>query len=110
MLMDLFVDSYYLPSALLKSEKYNDLSGSAKILYSVLLKKYIEAAQRGDRDRFGKVYITYSQKQMASDLHCSIRTIKRLMADLKEAGLIANVKQNSPGTNSSIFLNLLEAF
>lgn len=110
MLMDLFIDSYYLPSSLVSSEEYEKLSDSSKILYSILMKKYIEAAQTGNRDRSGKVFFKYPQRDMASDLQCSTRSIRRFISELKQAGLIDHIKKNSPGTNGSIYLNVVEVF
>lgn len=110
MLMDLFIDSYYLPSSLVSSEEYEKLSDSSKILYSILMKKYIEAAKTGNRDRSGKVFINYSQTDMASDLGCSTRSIRRYIYELKQAGLIDHIRKNAPGDNGSIFLNVVEAF
>ncbi|MGN0362963.1 MAG: replication initiator protein A [Bilifractor sp.] len=110
MLMDLLLDSYSLPSQLVKEDQYNCLTDSAKILYGILLQKYIEAARGGNRDRSGKVYINYSQRDMAADLHCSTRSIRRFISELKRAGLIDHIKKNAPGTNGSIYLNVVEAF
>lgn len=110
MLMDLLLDSYSLPSQLVTEDRYHCLTDSAKILYGILLQKYIESARGGKRDRSGKVYINYSQKDMASDLHCSTRNIRYLISELKQAGLIESIQKNSPGTNGSIYLNVIEAF
>ncbi|MDY5704404.1 MAG: replication initiator protein A [Lachnospiraceae bacterium] len=110
MLMDLFIDSYYLPSSLVSSEEYEKLSDSAKILYGILLQKYVNSVREGNCDRSGRVFVTYPQKDMASDLHCSSRNVRYLVSELKQAGLIESIKKNSPGTNGSIYLNVLEAF
>jgi len=45
-----------------------------------------------------------SQKTLAKELGCSVRHIKRLLAELKQHKLIATVRDNTHQTNSYVFL------
>lgn len=97
-----FYDDFYSIPADIVTSPY--LSDSAKILYSILLFKYIEARKSNQVDDDGRVFISYSQADMASDLHRSERTIRRLLNELANSGLIVIQSKHFPGENRKIYI------
>jgi transcription initiation factor IIE alpha subunit len=97
-----FYDDFYRIPADIVTNPY--ISDSAKILYAILLFKYVEARKNNQIDDNGRVFISYAQSDMACDLHKSDRTIRRLLNELTETGLIGIQTKHSPGENRQIYI------
>lgn len=64
------------------------MSGNAKTLYAILLDKYELSAKKGFTNAKGQIICKMKQSEMAEKLGCSVRTIQRILDELKLKSLI----------------------
>ena len=64
------------------------LSSTAIVLYSKLLNRANLSIANGRVDKHGRIYILYRQEDLAHELGKSISTVKPIMNELVEAGLV----------------------
>lgn len=64
------------------------MSGNAKTLYAILLDKYELSAKKGFKNAKGQIICKMKQSEMAEKLGCSVRTIQRILDELKLKSLI----------------------
>lgn len=97
-----------IPTFLMDDPMYNDISNDAKILYSLLLSRHrlSKINHQKDvsqwKDERG-IYIIFSRENMASMLHCSVRKVPSIIAELKLKGLIAE-KRMGQGKSNRIYI------
>jgi len=82
-----------LPLLLIKDRKFKDLSGDAKILYSLLLNRTGLSRKNNWADEKGNVYIIYTIKEIKADLNCYEQKAVKCKKELEEIGLIKTVRQ-----------------
>lgn len=92
---------YQIPKMLFVDERIKNISNTAKMAYSFLLDKTALSYKNGWKDRNGRIYVLFPQKELQQLLGCSIRTVKSALAELdinKGVGLIDRTKQgmNNP--------------
>ncbi len=75
------------------SQKFEDLSLSAMVLYCVLLDRQNMSENNGWKDKDGEVYLYYSTNNLSEFLRISATTVVKLMRQLEEVGLITREKQ-----------------
>ena len=83
---------FRIPKALIHNEEFRALSCDAKLLYGLLLDRMSLSERNGWRDALGRVYIFYTQKAISADLGCCQETVRKLMTELEQAGLIERRK------------------
>ena len=83
---------FRIPKALIHNEEFRSLSCDAKMLYGLLLDRMSLSERSGWRDALGRVYIFYTQKAISADLGCCQETVRKLMTELEQAGLIERRK------------------
>ncbi|MGH2275576.1 replication initiator protein A [Streptococcus uberis] len=103
---------YQFPQWLLK-EPYNVLSDKAKLIYMLLFDRRSLSVQNKWFDDSGKVYMYYTNEQLADVLKCSNKTIVKAKKELQEANLLQEVRQgvNKPNRlyiNGSVVSTLQE--
>jgi hypothetical protein len=76
-----------LPTMLIKDDTFRDLSGDAKILYSLLLNRTSLSMKNDWKDEQGHVYIIYTQEEIMSDLNCWKEKATSTMKNLKKSVL-----------------------
>lgn len=82
-----------LPTILFKDKKYRDLSIYAKVAYAFLRDRIQSSLGNMDFvDEDGDVFIVYYQTSLAEDMNISERTVRRVIGELKKAGLIDVVR------------------
>ena len=65
-----------------------DISGTAKVLYALLLNRATLSQKNAWADDAGRIYIIYPIDAMAGDLHKSRTTVKHALAELDGCGLL----------------------
>ena len=83
---------FRIPKALIHNEEFRSVSIDAKLLYGLLLDRMSLSERNGWRDALGRVYIFYTQKAISADLGCCQETVRKLMTELEQAGLIERRK------------------
>lgn len=84
---------FRLPKELILSERYEELSDKAILLYAVLRDRADLSLKNGWIDKDGYVYLIAPVKEMAQIFRISDVAIKNKFAELKEAGLIKSVRR-----------------
>lgn len=92
-----------LPRALLEL----DLSGTALLLYGLLLDRATLSQKNGWWDEAGWVYVRFPIPKLAAALGREVTAVKRRLAELERAGLIYRMVPKR-GEASQIFLSLPE--
>ena len=90
-----------LPKALLTA----DLSGTALLLYALLLDRGTLSAKNGYTGRGGQVYVVYPIQKLAAALGKGESVVKDRLKELEQAGLILRTHPER-GRASHIFLYL----
>ncbi|MED9966795.1 MAG: DUF6017 domain-containing protein [Blautia sp.] len=85
-----------MPKILFVSPVFAELSCEAKLLYGLLLDRMQLSVKNRWLDAEGKVYIYFSQEQIAGLMRCGVKKVRCLLKELddrKGIGLITRVRQ-----------------
>ena len=89
-----FLAFFKFPKPFIYDEKYKKLSNNAKLLYMLLFDRLELSLKNGWHDKDGNVFQYYTNEQLMIDLNCnSNNTIIKIKKELKDAGLITEVRQ-----------------
>ena len=89
-----FLAFFKFPKPFIYDEKYKKLSNNAKLLYMLLFDRLELSLKNGWYDKDGNVFQYYTNEQLMIDLNCnSNKTIIKIKKELKDAGLITEVRQ-----------------
>ena len=102
-----FLSFFKFPKPFIYDEKYKNLSNNAKMIYMLLFDRLELSLKNGWHDKEGNVFQYYTNEQLMIDLNCnSNKTIIKIKKELKDAGLMTEVRQvmNLP---NSIYLDAL---
>lgn len=89
-----FLAFFKFPKPFIYDEKYKRLSNNAKLLYMLLFDRLELSLKNGWHDKDGNVFQYYTNEQLMIDLNCnSNKTIIKIKKELKDAGLITEVRQ-----------------
>nr|DAF41384.1 MAG TPA: replication initiator protein [Bacteriophage sp.] len=89
-----FLSFFKFPKPFIYDEKYKSLSNNAKMLYMLLFDRLELSLKNGWHDKEGNVFQYYTNEQLMIDLNCnSNKTIIKIKKELKDAGLITEVRQ-----------------
>ena len=89
-----FLSFFKFPKPFIYDEKYKTLSNNAKMLYMLLFDRLELSLKNGWHDKEGNVFQYYTNEQLMIDLNCnSNNTIIKIKKDLKDAGLMTEVRQ-----------------
>lgn len=97
---------FRIPRALMKNERFHDLSTDAKLLYGLMLDRMSLSARNGWHDDAGRVYIYYTVKEVCENIGCGRNKSMHLLAELdtkKGIGLIERIRQGQ-GKPDRIFV------
>ena len=89
-----FLSFFKVPKPFIYDEKYKTLSNNAKMLYMLLFDRLELSLKNGWHDKEGNVFQYYTNEQLMIDLNCnSNKTIIKIKKELKDAGLMTEVRQ-----------------
>ncbi len=89
-----FLSFFKFPKPFIYDEKYKTLSNNAKMLYMLLFDRLELSLKNGWHDKEGEVFQYYTNEQLMIDLNCnSNKTIIKIKKELKDAGLMTEVRQ-----------------
>ena len=89
-----FLSFFKFPKPFIYDEKYKKLSNNAKLLYMLLFDRLELSLKNGWHDKEGNVFQYYTNEQLMIDLNCnSNKTIIKIKKELKDAGLMTEVRQ-----------------
>lgn len=89
-----FLSFFKFPKSFIYDEKYKTLSNNAKMLYMLLFDRLELSLKNGWHDKEGNVFQYYTNEQLMIDLNCnSNKTIIKIKKELKDAGLMTEVRQ-----------------
>lgn len=89
-----FLSFFKFPKPFIYDEKYKTLSNNAKMLYMLLFDRLELSLKNGWHDKEGHVFQYYTNEQLMIDLNCnSNKTIIKIKKELKDAGLMTEVRQ-----------------
>jgi len=84
---------YQVPKFLFKDERFKKLSSDAKILYGIMLDRMSLSVKNRWFDEYNRVYIYYTTANIMEDLGCAKEKCSKVVAELKEIGLIEKKRQ-----------------
>lgn len=87
---------YRIPRALIKDNRFKDLSSDAKLLYGLMLDRMAMSMKNGWLDSENRVYIIYTLENIMDDLNCGKDKGVKILAELdrtKGVGLIERKKR-----------------
>ena len=89
-----FLSFFKFPKPFIYDEKYKTLSNNAKMLYMLLFDRLELSLKNGWHDKEWNVFQYYTNEQLMIDLNCnSNKTIIKIKKELKDAGLMTEVRQ-----------------
>ena len=90
-----FLSFFKFPKPFIYDEKYKTLSNHAKLLYILLFGRLELSIKNGWHDRDGNVFQYYTNEQLMVDLNSSEKTIIKFKKELKDVGLLKEVRQGN---------------
>lgn len=90
-----FLSFFKFPKPFIYDEKYKSLSNHAKILYMLLFGRLELSIKNGWHDRDGNVFQYYTNEQLMVDLNSSEKTVIKFKKELKDVGLLKEVRQGN---------------
>lgn len=90
-----FLSFFKFPKPFIYDEKYKSLSNHAKLLYMLLFGRLELSIKNGWHDRDGNVFQYYKNEQLMVDLNSSEKTIIKFKKELKDVGLLKEVRQGN---------------
>ncbi|MCD7890123.1 MAG: DUF6017 domain-containing protein [Oscillospiraceae bacterium] len=85
---------FRMPKVLFTERCFDDLSVTAKVLYSLMLDRMTLSMRNGWFDEDGKAFIYYTLKYIQRDLRCANQKATKLLVELEAKGLI---ERKNPG-------------
>ena len=90
-----FLSFFKFPKPFIYDEKYKSLSNHAKLLYMLLFGRLELSIKNGWHDRDGNVFQYYTNEQLMVELNSSEKTIIKFKKELKDVGLLKEVRQGN---------------
>ena len=90
-----FLLFFKFPKPFIYDEKYKSLSNHAKLLYMLLFGRLELSIKNGWHDKDGNVFQYYTNEQLMVDLNSSEKTIIKFKKELKDVGLLKEVRQGN---------------
>ena len=90
-----FLAFFKFPKPFIYDEKYKKLSNNAKLMYMLLFGRLELSVKNGWHDRKGNVFQYYTNEQLMIDLNSSEKTIIKVKKELREAGLLEEIRQGN---------------
>ena len=75
---------YRVPKALVKADRFQKMSGDAKLLYAVLLDRMSLSIKNGWQDKHGNAYIICTIEEVMDSIHCARQKAVKLLDELEQ--------------------------
>lgn len=85
---------YRLPKVLITDSRFKNITNNAKLLYGLMLDRMSLSRKRGWLDEENRVYIKYSEVNIAEDLNINRKTSAGLLKELEAFGLVEMIKES----------------
>ena len=102
-----FLAFFKFPKPFIYDEKYKTLSNNAKLMYMLLFGRLELSIKNGWHDKEGNVFQYYTNEQLMVDLNSSEKTIIKFKKELKDVGLLEEVRQGNNLPNR-IYISAVE--
>ena len=99
---------FRIPRALVKGQRFRDLSTDSKLLYGLMLNRMGLSLQNDWLDTEGRAFIYFTLEEIQGTLSCGHNKAVRLMAELEQYALIERVKQGQ-GRPAKIYVKKIDA-
>ena len=99
---------FRIPRALVKDERFRDLSTDSKLLYGLMLDRMGLSLQNGWQDTEGRAFIYFTLEEIQATLACGHNKAVRLLAELEQYALIERAKQGQ-GKPAKIYVKKIPA-
>ena len=99
---------FRIPRALVKDERFRDLSTDSKLLYGLMLDRMGLSLQNGWQDAEGCAFIYFTLEEIQATLACGHNKAVHLLAELEQYALIERVKQGQ-GKPAKIYVKKIPA-
>lgn len=87
---------YQIPMTLITGQQYRKLNNNVRIIYGILLNRVqLSATNKQFIDDDGRIFIIYTQEEMATLLGISIKTVRAAYESLEQIGLLQRVEVQS---------------
>ncbi len=93
------VDCLQVPKMLFQVEEFNNLSNTAKILYSLFLDRLKFAVQNGWVDHNGDLFVIYPKSEMKKDLNTTRYGVDQAVQELVQVGKLVRIIPNNGKAN-----------
>ena len=90
-----FLAFFKFPKPFIYDEKYKNLSNNAKLMYMLLFGRLELSIKNGWHDKEGNVFQYYTNEQLMVGLNSSEKTIIKFKKELKDVGLLEEVRQGN---------------
>ena len=90
-----FLAFFKFPKPFIYDEKYKNLSNNAKLMYMLLFGRLELSIKNGWHDKEGNVFQYYTNEQLMVDLNSSEKTTIKFKKELKDVGLLEEVRQGN---------------
>ncbi len=90
-----FLAFFKFPKPFIYDDKYKTLSNNAKLMYMLLFGRLELSIKNGWYDKEGNVFQYYTNEQLMVDLNSSEKTIIKFKKELKDVGLLEEVRQGN---------------
>ena len=90
-----FLTFFKFPKPFIYDEKYKRLSNNAKLMYMLLFGRLELSVKNGWHDRKGNVFQYYTNEHLMIDLNSSEKTIIKVKKELREVGLLEEIRQGN---------------
>lgn len=90
-----FLAFFKFPKPFIYDDKYKNLSNNAKLMYMLLFGRLEISIKNGWHDKEGNVFQYYTNEQLMVDLNSSEKTIIKFKKELKDVGLLEEVRQGN---------------
>lgn len=101
-----FLAFFKFPKPFIYDGKYKTLSNNAKLMYMLLFGRLELSIKNGWHDKEGNVFQYYTNEQLMVDLNSSEKTIIKFKKELKDVGLLEEVRQGNNLPNR-IYISLV---
>lgn len=98
------VECLNIPKALFFDEKYETLSATAKLLYSLLLDRMEMAEPSGWVDKYGFPYVVYPKEEMRKHLNVTGQQVRLALEELEYTDEMINVVRVYPEKECRIYV------
>ncbi|CYZ54963.1 dnaD and phage-associated domain protein [Streptococcus suis] len=90
-----FLAFFKFPKPFIYDDKYKNISNNAKLMYMLLFGRLELSIKNGWHDKEGNVFQYYTNEQLMVDLNGSEKTIIKFKKELKDVGLLEEVRQGN---------------